>query len=163
MEASEAVTASALFDDARRRLADAGAPRVALGRERRSRWRGERIVRAGEAWHLGVLLLTADAVLATGEILRAGDPGRRGYAAESSRARAERRMQALRGGFAEGEIVHLGWTAVDLGAVDAGGESGPLRSVDGIPQVRWAPGGAFVPLAGYLDERIALLGRADGA
>ncbi|BDZ40528.1 hypothetical protein [Microbacterium suwonense] len=59
-------------------------------------------MRAGEAWHLGVLLLTDDGVAETGEILRAAEEVRRGYPAESARARAERRAQARRGGFAEG-------------------------------------------------------------
>jgi len=148
-------TTVALLDDARRRLA--GAPREGLGRLRTSRWRADRIVRVGEAWHLGVLLLTEDRVLATGEILRAAQEVRRGYAAESARERAERRAQARRGGFAEGEVVHLGWQELDPDAVDAGDVSGPLALLGGEPAVRWSPGGALVPLAGYLDERIALI------
>jgi hypothetical protein len=143
-----------LLGDARARLA--GVPREALGRERTSRWRADRIVRAGAAWHLGVLLLTDDGVLSTAEILRAAEPVRRGYTAASARARAERRAQARRGGFAEGEVVHVGWQELDVAAVDAGAASGPLALVDGVPSVRWSPGGAFVPLEGYLDERIAL-------
>ncbi|MFD5213270.1 glutaminase [Microbacterium sp. NPDC058345] len=148
-------TTAALLDDARGRLT--GVPREGLGMLRTSRWRADRIVRAGTAWHLGVLLLTDDGVLATGEILRAAEEVRRGYAAESSRRRAERRAMARRGGFGEGEVVHLGWQYIDVPAVDAGGASGPLALIDGAPHVRWSPGGALVPLAGYLDERIALL------
>lgn len=148
-------TADDLLRDGRTRLA--GAPRESLGLQRTSRWRGDRIVRAGSAWHLGVLLLTDDGVLSTAEILRAAEPVRRGYAADSARARAERRAQARRGGFAEGEVVHVGWQVLDVAAVDAGGASGPLATVDGVPSVRWSPGGALVPLRGYLDERIALL------
>lgn len=147
-------TARDLLDDARRRLA--GVAQDGLGIERSSRWRGQRIVRAGRAWHLGVLLLTDDAVLVTGEILRAAAPVRRGYTAESARVRADRRAQARKGGFAEGEVVHVGWQQLDPDAVDAGGASGPLALVDGVPHLRWAPGAAFVPLASYLDERIAL-------
>lgn len=147
-------TAAELFEDARRRLTDV--TQEGLGLERSSRWRGQRIVRAGRAWHLGVLLLTDDRVLVTGEILRAAAPVRRGYTAESARARADRRAQARKGGFAEGEVVHVGWQELDLDAVDSGGASGPLALVDGVPHLRWAPGAAFVPLAAYLDERIAL-------
>lgn len=143
-----------LLRDARSRLV--GVPRESLGRERTSRWRPDRIVPAGSAWHLGVLLLTDDGVLSTAEILRAAEPVRRGYPAESARARAERRAQARRGGFAEGELVHVGWQVLDVAAVDAGGESGPLALLDGVPGVRWSPGGALVPLRGYLDERVAL-------
>ena len=54
--------------------------------------------------------------------------------------------------------VLVGDRALDVAvaAVDAGGASGPLALVDGVPCVRWSPGGALVPLRGYLDERIAL-------
>ncbi|MDT0158309.1 glutaminase [Microbacterium sp. ARD32] len=148
-------TTAALLARARERLI--GAPREALGVVRTSRWRADRIVRAGDAWRLGVLLLTDDAVLAAGEVLRAAEEVRRGYTAESSRARAERRAMARRGGFAEGEIVHVGWVTLDPDAVDAGGASGPLALLDGRPAVRWSPAGGLMPLAGYLDEKVALL------
>lgn len=150
-------TTAALLEDARRRLA--GARREGLGLLHTSRWRADRIVRVGDAWHLGVLLLTDDAVLATGQILRAAQEVRRGYTAESARERAERRAQARRGGFAEGEVVHVGWQRLDPAAVDAGAASGPLCLLGGIPGVRWSPTAELVPLAGYLDERIALLTR----
>lgn len=148
-------TASALLASARSGLA--GAPREGLGEERRSRWRGHRIVRIGEAWHLGVLLLTDDRTLATAEVLRAADPGRRGYTAESARERAARRALALRGGFGEGEVAHIGWSVIDVDAVDAGGASGPLSLVDGVPSVRWSTAGGWMPLEAYLRERVQLL------
>lgn len=144
-----------LLDGAR--VALAGLPQEALGREKTSRWRAPRIVRAGSAWHLGVLLIADDAVFATAEVLRSAAPVRRGYAAESARARAERRAEASRGGFADGETVHVGWTPIDVAAVAAGGSSGPLALVDGVPSVRWSASGGFVPLSAYLDDRIALL------
>jgi len=138
------------------RAALVGIPKEALGEERESRWRGARIVRVGEAWHVGVLLLTDDRVLATGEVLRAGDPGRRGYAAESARERAARREMALRGGFREGEIVHVGWSD----------GSSVLAVHDGVPVVRWSGpstgsgAGGFRPLEGYLREQVDfMLGR----
>ncbi|MBW8761034.1 MAG: glutaminase [Microbacterium sp.] len=149
-------TAARLLDDARSALA--GVPKEGLGEERSSRWRGHRIVRVGEAWHLGVLLLTDTHALATAEVLRAAEPGRRGYTAESARDRAERRALALRGGFREGEIAHVGWSVIDVEAVDAGGSSGPLSMIDGVPSVRWSAAGGFVPLGGYLRERVELLG-----
>ncbi|WP_336629336.1 MULTISPECIES: glutaminase [unclassified Microbacterium] len=145
----------------RARAALAEVPRESLGRERTSRWRAPRIVRAGSAWHVGVLLLADDAVFATAEVLRAAAPVRRGYAAESARARAERRAEASRGGFRDGETVHVGWTAIDLDAVEAGVSSGPLALRDGVPSVRWSAAGGYMPLEAYLDERIALL--RDGA
>ena len=144
-----------MLDEARGALV--GAPREGLGEERESRWRGHRIVRVGDAWHLGVLLLTDTHTLATAEVLRAAELGRRGYTAESARDRAERRALALRGGFAEGEVAHVGWSVIDVEAVDFGGTSGPLALIDGVPSVRWSAAGGFMPLADYLRERIALL------
>jgi hypothetical protein len=135
----------------------AGVPKEGLGEERESRWRGRRIVRVGEAWHVGVLLLTDTQALATAEVLRAADPGRRGYTAESARERAARRAEALRGGFDEGEVVHVGWSRIDVRAVDAGGASGPLALIDGVPSVRWSAAGGYMPLEQYLRERVALL------
>lgn len=153
-------TASALIAQA---IADLGdLPQEALGEDRVSRWRGARIVRVGAAWHLGVLLLSANGVFATAEVLRAADPGRRGYTAESSRERAARRALALKGGFAEGETVHIGWTPIDVAAVDAGGSSGPLALVDGVPSVRWSAAGGYMPLETYLRERVALLTEQSG-
>jgi len=152
---------AAIFDGARARLASA--PQEALGavsepgRLRALLGSGTRIVRRGSAWRLGVLLVSADAVYAVGEVLRAGDPGRRGYAAESARHRAELRAMALRGGFAPGETVHLGFEELDLAAVAAGGASGPLSRGDGRALIRWSAGGAPMPLSAYVDERVALL------
>lgn len=143
------MTTAALLDAARRRLQDA--PRQALGVQKVSRWRGERIVRAGEVWHLGVLLLSDSGVYATGEVLRAAEEARRGYAAESARERADRRAQARRGGFREGEVVHVGWTELDASLP----VSGPLVLIDGVPSVRWSAAGVM-PLERYLDEQIAL-------
>ena len=149
-----AIVLGALLGQARGALS--AVPQEALGREKIPRWRAPRIVRAGSAWHVGVLLLTDDALLATGEVLRAAEPVRRGYAAESARARAERRAEASRGGFANGETVHVGWTPIDLAAVAAGGSSGPLALIEDIPSVRWSAAG-YMPLEAYLRERVALL------
>lgn len=149
-------TASELLTAARTSLADV--QKEGLGEERSSRWRGARIVRVGKAWHVGVLLLTDDRTLTTGEVLRAADPGRRGYTAESARARAERRQMALRGGFREGEVVHVGWSVIDVDAVDEGGSSGPLALQEGVPVVRWS-GESYRPLEGYLREQIELMDR----
>lgn len=153
-------SAAQLLAEARTALV--GAPKEGLGEEKDSRWRGRRIVRIGEAWHLGVLLLTDTHALATAEVLRAADPGRRGYTAESARERAERRALALRGGFGEGEVVHVGWTVIDVDAVDAGEESGPLAMRDGLASVRWSHAGGWMPLAAYLRERVGLLQASGG-
>lgn len=151
---------AALFAQARSRLADA--PRERLGAWRTPRkilgmGAEPRIEMVGEAWHVGALLITDDAVAAVGEIIRAQDPGRRGYTAESARERARVRAAALRGKIPAGAVVHVGWEPVDLAVVAAGGTSGPLSVVDGTPMIRWSAAGAPTPLAGYLSERIDLL------
>ena len=143
---------------ARRRLLDA--PRERIGELQEGRRllgipRAPRIVDRGRAWHLGVLLLTDDALLATGDIVRSRAEVRRGFAAESQRRRAELEAAAHRGGVPEGEAVHIGWHPVDPLALDARTEPVALR--DGEPMVRWSARGGYVPLAGYLDERVDLL------
>ena len=158
------MNARELLDDARARLA--GAPREALGELVTPRRlfgipRAPRIERRGAAWHLGVLLLTDDDVLATGDVIRARHEARRGYAAESQRRRAELAAAAARGGFAEGESVHVVWRMLhpdDLApAGAAGADAGPLVDLDGVPSVRWSAAGGLMPLDAYLAERIALL------
>lgn len=146
---------TAIFAGVRDQLSDV--PREGLGREKLSRWRAPRIMRAGSVWHIGVLLIGDEHVYSTAEVLRAADPGRRGYTAESARERAERRAWALRGGFSEGEVVHIGWEALDLDAVSRGEASGPLALIDETPSVRWSPTGGYTPLEMYLRERIELL------
>ena len=154
------MTAVALFEAARRRLA--GRPQEHLGALHEPRRilgiaRPSRIVPAGSAWHVGVLLISADAVFATGDILRAHEEVRRGFTAESQRHRAELSAAAFRGGFPEGATVHVEWRMLDAAAVDRGEASGPLALLDGVPSLRWRAGAGFVPLAGYLDDRIGLL------
>ena len=151
--------ASDLFDAARARLA--GAPTEGLGEWASARrllgcGRAPRIVRVGEAWHVGALLIADDAVYATGEVLRARHDAIRGYTAQSQRERSERAAAAFRGGFAEGETVHIGWTPVDVAAVDAGRASGPLSVVDGVACIRWSATAQLRPLADYLDEQLSL-------
>ena len=149
-----------LFDDARARLTDVARERLgelAPGRRILGIARAPRIVPQGAAWHLGVLLIGAGAVYATGEIVRAREEAPRGFTAQSQRERAELAGAARRGGFAEGEVVHVGWRELDLAAVARGEVSGPLLLVDGVPGVRWSPAAGPAPLAGYLDERIELL------
>lgn len=145
----------------RRRLEEAGAPLEALGEHAprgRVIRRSPRIRRVGSAWRLGVLLVSTDGeLLAVGDVVRAAAEVRRGYAAESARARAAERAAAVRGGIREGETVHVGWRRIDLDAVGRGEASGPVEVVDGVAMVRWTPAGALVPLDGYLRDRVALL------
>jgi len=149
--------ASELLTLARRRLA--GAPQEALGELVEGRRifgipRAPRIVPRGTAWHLGALLLTDDAVLATGDVVRAREEVRRGFPAESQRRRAELAAAARRGGFAEGQVVHIGWRALDLSEITE--DSGLLAVRGGIPSIRWSAAGAYMPLERYLAERVEL-------
>ncbi len=154
------MSTEAILADARARLVDA--PQEAIGELIEPRrvlgvGRSPRILARGTAWHLGVLLLTDDGLLATGEIVRAREPARRGYTAESQRRRAELAEAARRGGFAEGRTVHVGWQRIDLDAVQGGAASGPVVLDEGVPRVRWSARGGFMPLERYLAERIDLL------
>lgn len=153
------VDASALFDAARARLA--GSPQERLGDWAAARkllgfGRAPRIVPVGSAWHVGVLLIGDARVYATGEVLRARAEAIRGYTAQAQRERSERAAAAARGGFSEGEVVHVGAALIDLDALARGEASGPLSLVAGIPHVRWSTTGAPRPLADYLDEQLAL-------
>jgi len=151
--------AAALFDAVRARLA--GHPRERLGEWALSRrvlgfGRAPRIVPVGEAWHVGVLLIGDGAVYATAEVLRARTEAVRGYTAQAQRERSERAAAAARGGFADGEVLHLGFAAIDLAALARGEASGPLSLAGGIPHVRWSATGAPRPLAAYLVEQLDL-------
>ena len=151
----------ALFARARERLASV--PREALGRLelpggiRRMLGGQPRIVPAGEAWRVGVLLIGETGVFEVGDVVRAAEPRRRGYAAEATRQRAEAGAMCVRGGFAAGTAVNVDFHEIDLDAVANGGASGPLAWQGDVLTVRWAPGGATLPLAAYLDERVATI------
>lgn len=131
-------------------------PDEALAQERRSRWRGRRLLPAGRAWRLGVLLIDRDARLyATGQVTRAIEP-LRGVANKSPDAevRREHRRAAARGRFPEGETVNFDHRQIDLTT-----PSEPLVVRDGAVLVRWN-GSATRPLADYLAERVELLAGA---
>jgi hypothetical protein len=153
--------AGSLLQSARERLAAAGAARERTGELVRPRLlaglRSPKIVPRAEVWRVGVLLIGEEDVFAEGNVVRAADPGRRGFTAEATRTRAELAAAAIRGGFGEGEPAHLDAVRLDLGALGRGESTGPLALVGGVPHVRWSPAAGYTPLAGYLEERIALL------
>lgn len=158
-ESDAAATAAALLENARYRLA--GSPRERLGAWAPTRrllgWsRAPRIVPVGDAWHLGVLLIGDAQVFATGDVLRARTEAVRGYTAHAQRERSERAAAAARGGFADGEVLHLGAVALELAPLAHGGDAGPLCVVAGIPHVRWGAAAQPRPLADYLDDQLAL-------
>lgn len=149
-----------IIDSARARLAGVAPERLGelvVPRRILGVARAARIEPVASAWHLGVLLIGVDAVWATGEVLRATEPGRLGFTADSQRERQARAEAAVRGGFAPGEVVHLDATRIDPADLAAGRPSGPVQVVDGQVQVRWSRTAGLRPLAGYLDEQIELL------
>ncbi|GAA1860768.1 glutaminase [Microbacterium koreense] len=150
-----------LFDDARARLSEV--PREHLGEIVQPKRilgvaRAVRVAPRGHVWRLGVLLVGDDGVYSVGDVIRARAEVRRGFTAEAQRHRAEVAAAARRGGFEEGAVVHLGWTPIDLTAVQAGRVSGPLATIDGVVSVRWSAGGGYVPLEAYVEERLGLAG-----
>lgn len=151
---------SHLLSWARAELADV--PRELLGEIVTPRMlgipRAPRVVLRDQAWHLGVLLLGTDDLYATGEIVRAREPARRGYTAESQRARAGLAEAAFRGGILPGTAVHLGWNRLDSSALgnEASAEMGPLAVIDGQLRVRWSAAGGFTDAESYVRERVEL-------
>lgn len=158
-------SAAALLDAARARLRAGdpeGARRVRLGEIDQPRRvlgvaRAPRIRPYAGAWHLGVLLLGDGGLWATNEIVRAREEIPRGFTAENQRRRAELALAARRGGYAEGEEVHVGWASIDVDALDRGEDAPPLLLEGGEPAVRWSATGAPMALGRYLDERVDLL------
>lgn len=113
-----------------------------------------KLVPAGRAWRLGVILIDRQARLySSGEVTRAVEP-QRGVANKSLEAeeRREWRRAAVRGRFGAGEVVNFGYELLD----PASGV-GPVTVADGILMVAWNPSATPRPLEGYLAERIALL------
>lgn len=152
-----------LLASARARLAavPALAPTVAVGRLVEPRLlaalRLPRVVAAGRAWPLGVLLLGAEQLWVAGEVVIPRPEDRRGYPAESARRRGELAAAADRGGFAPGTPVHLPSRELKLAAILDGADRDPISIVGGRALVRWSRGGDPTPLADYLGERIDLL------
>ena len=124
--------------------------------------RNARLRRTGAAWNLGAVLIETEtlALLTPGTVTRSKKERRVGYVAESARERDALRWAAARGGFAEGEVVHVDPERLDIDALTAGqcARSGPLVLNDrGEIAIEWARESAPRPLAGYLEERATLL------
>jgi len=141
----------------------AAAPRELLGEVVTPRMlgipRSPRVVLRDEVWHLGVLLLGAADLYATGEIVRSREPARRGYTAESQRARAGLAEAAFRGGILPGTAVHLGWRRLDVSSLSepTSAEMGPLAVIDGALRVRWSTSGGYADAETYVRERVELV------
>lgn len=137
---------AAILEGTVRALEEAGIPDEALAILKNRRLAPPKLVPQGRAWRLGVLLLDRDGHLfQTGGVTRAIEP-QRGVANKSPDAdeRREFRRAAVRGKFAEGEVVNYWYTPFDP----------PI--VDGVAMVPWTASGALRPLEGYLNERVAL-------
>lgn len=121
--------------------------------------RSPRVVLRDEVWHLGVLLLGAEDLYATGEVVRSREPARRGYTAESQRARAGLAEAAFRGGILPGTAVHLGWHRLDLSSLGElpSAETAPLAVIDGHLRVRWSAAGGYADAESYVRERVELI------
>ncbi|PYY54672.1 hypothetical protein DEJ16_10010 [Curtobacterium sp. MCJR17_055] len=75
----------------------------------------------------------------------------------SAEVRRAYRAAAAKGHFAPGDTVNHGATPIPLDDSLVDG-NGTLFVRDGTPRVRWsATAGTDVPLAAYLDDRVALL------
>ena len=134
-------------------LEAAGIPDEALATLKLSRFAAPKLVKAGRAWRLGVLLIDRDLRLyEAGEVTRAVDPPR-GVANKSAEAEARREMRraATRGRFPEGEVVNFGYRPIDL---ETG--SGPIEILDGLAHIHWRSGAPLLPLEQYLVERLDL-------
>lgn len=120
-----------------------------------------KMVPAGRAWRLGVLLLDRDGALyATGSLTRAVVPGRVTNQSPAQEARKADRMAAARGRFEPGEVVNYRYTPIDIDGDSLRTSAGPVQAIDGVPMVRWQLGGGtpgLMPLDAYLDERFDLL------
>jgi len=136
-------------------LTSRGVPDEALATLRRPRFGRPRLVRAGRAWRLGVLLIARDGTLyETATVTRAVEP-LRGVTNRSAEAEARRELRhiAARSGFPVGEAVNVDPVPIDLDVLD-----GPLLLEGDTVMVRWNAGGGIRPVEDYLADRVSLLG-----
>lgn len=118
-----------------------------------------KILNAGRAWRLGVLLIDRDARLyETGSVTRAIVPLRAvtNMSAEAEARRDDRRA-AARGKFAEGEVVNFDYSPIDVSVPALQDGRGILSLQDGAVMVRWHATNPARRLDGYLADRLGLL------
>jgi len=133
--------------------------------------RSATMLRTGEGFRLGVLIVTRDGdAYAPDTTVRATRQQLPGHQAESAQERRALRLTALSAGFDDGAVVDLDARLLPLDDPAAmRAEVSPLVLREGRVLVRWmtsAPDSTLRPLAGYLKEReqLALLtaaGRVD--
>lgn len=135
------------------RLRDVGVPtetRVAVVRGRFGRGKPRAV---GEVWRLGALCLAGDgALFATGDVLVVTEPTHPNHRNALAVQRNETRSMLRRAGIPVGTTVVLDARPLDLAAPEP-----PLVvTPDGLG-VQWTAGGASIPFAAYLTERVDLL------
>lgn len=118
--------------------------------------RGPALKPLGRVRRLGVLLFGEDgAVYGVGRVTRAVAPGHANNQAASAEARRDLRRAAFEGAFETGDVVNY-----DVIPLDPAQPTEPLTARDGEVFIRWRPGteeGTLMPIARYLDDRLALL------
>ncbi|QNO36822.1 hypothetical protein H4J02_10070 [Protaetiibacter sp. SSC-01] len=117
------------------------------------RFRGTRMVVAGDVWRLGAVCADASgALFATGEVLVVARPTHPNHRSATALRRNELRQLAAKSGIRDGSTVVLDARPLDLAAPEA-----PLVATDAGVAVEWTPGAVPAPLEGYLTERAELL------
>ncbi|WP_309617252.1 hypothetical protein [Salinibacterium sp.] len=118
-----------------------------------------KMVRAGRAWRLGVLLIDRNAELyETGSVTRAIVPLRAvtNRSAEAEARRDDRRA-AARGNFPDGEVVNFDYSPIDTSAAALDEGSGILSLQEGAVMVRWHATDPARRLDSYIADRLSLL------
>ena len=119
-----------------------------------------KMVRAGRAWRLGVLLIDRNAELyETGSVTRAIVPLRAvtNRSAEAEARRDDRRA-AARGNFPEGEVVNFDYSPIDCGVAALEAGLSILSILNGVVMVAWHATDPQRRLDTYLADRLGLLG-----
>lgn len=134
--------------------------------------RAARFAPIGRGWRLGVIVIDEHGQLwHAGATLRAHEPPpHKGYTAQSARARDEMRHAAIRGGYAEGTVVHYDCREITATSLQQASTIGGASPDDGAQPVvlrgeaicvRWSPNCAIenaTPLEQYVAERLELIG-----
>lgn len=135
------------------RLRAAAAPTETRVEIVRRRFRGTRMVVAGEVWRLGAVCADAAGQLyATGEVLVVTRPTHPNHRSAAALRRNELRGLAVSSGIREGTAIVLGASPLELDAPVP-----PLVATDAGLAVEWTPGAVPAPLEAYLAERAELL------
>jgi len=135
------------------KLRDAGAPTETRVATLRGAFGRAKLRPVGEVWRLGALCLADDgALFATGDVLVVTEPTHPNHRNELALARNELRALLRKAGVPAGATAVLDARPLDLDAPDS-----PLVVTPEGLRVEWTLGGASIPFAVYVEERIELL------